>query len=58
MYQASITIQGEKKPVLTLSSENRKAMRALALLCQENELICVVTVEVAPREVKFKNIEG
>ena len=48
-----ITEKGE----VIFKTENRPLARAMALLAKENGLTCEVTVETAPRQVKFKGID-
>lgn len=56
MFQAVITSKDGKTVLLKLSSTERRNMRYLMLLCNENSLPCTVTEEVKPRQVKFKNV--
>jgi len=57
MFTATIKGVELKDGELTLSSDNRNYMRNLELLCRENKLSCVTTVEVKPRVVTFKGTE-
>jgi len=57
VYTAKIKGVELKDGELTLSSDNRNHMRNLELLCKENKLTCVTTVEVTPRVVTFKGVE-
>jgi len=54
VYTAKIKLPEHCEDDLVLKSENRNYMRNLELLCKENELSCVTTVEVKPRVVTFK----
>ena len=57
MFQATVKVGELKGGKLVLQSENRNLMRSLTILCSENGLECKVTVEVKPREVKFKGVD-
>jgi hypothetical protein len=57
MFQAVVKSKDGKTVLLKVSSTERRYMRYLTLLCNENVLPCEVTEEVKPRQVKFKNIE-
>jgi len=57
VYQATVKVGELKKGELVLKTENRNLMRSLTMLCNENRLECKVTVEVKPREVKFKGVD-
>jgi len=57
MLEAKIKVKELEGNVLTLKSEDRTAMRGLAIVCKENDLECVVEVEAKPRVVKFKGVD-
>lgn len=54
MYTAKIALPEYCENELILQSDNRNYMRNLELLCAENKVSCVTTVEVKPRVVTFK----
>ena len=56
MYQITIPHTDEKVPALKLKTEKRSLANAAAQLGKENGLEVKVVAEIAPREVKFKNL--
>jgi len=43
---------------IQLSTSSRSLARSAVLLARENGIRCEVTIEAAPRAVKFKGMEG
>jgi hypothetical protein len=56
VFQAEIRSKDGKASLLKLSSTERRYMRYLVLLCNENGLPCTVTEEVKPRQVTFRSL--
>jgi len=56
VYTATIRVEKLEGNTLILCSNNRTYLRYLELLCRENNLPCVTTVEVTPKVVKFKGL--
>lgn len=57
MYKVVIPHTEAGVPALKLETKERSRARAVALLGEENGLEVEVTVEVAPRKVKFKGMD-
>ena len=56
MYKVTIYTDAADLQPLKLKTEKRKLASAVYELCQENGLKCVVTREVEPALVKFRNL--
>lgn len=57
MYKVTVTKEGEEKPILELDTEDRKLARAWKECCQNTPLTCLVMVEQAPKEAKFRGLD-
>ena len=56
MFQIVVQHTQQGAPALKLHTEKRNLARAIALLGKENKVEVKVVVEVAPREVKFREL--
>ena len=56
MITITISDAEGKIPLLTLKTEQKSLARSVALIVEENQLTWKAVAEVAPKEVKFRNM--